>query len=83
MENIKKDVYKSKAVETLVKAIDHFKRYNSGLSDEGLGWKAIQDSTVVTRLRNGGDVTTKKYEDLFDFLISPPEGFLPLKTKEN
>lgn len=83
MENTLKPIYKSKSVARLVAAIDNFKEYNSGLTDEGLGWKAIQDSTVVTRLRNGGDVTTYKYEKLLEFLVAPPKGFLPLKTKEN
>jgi len=83
MTEANKKKIQSKMVKWLIMAIDTFQSYNTGLSDETLGWKSIGDSSVVGRLRSGGDVTTKKYEDLRDFLVSPPQGFLPLKTKEN
>ncbi len=34
----------------------------------GFGWAAIKDSRLVDRLRNGGDITTAKLDDVVKYL---------------
>ena len=41
------------------------------LTPEAFGWAAIKDSYLVTRLRNGGDITTGKLDAVIKYLSNP------------
>jgi len=55
----------------LLELIDAFLAKNPRTTPEGFGWQAIGDSTLVLRLRNGGDVTTAKMDAVIRYMSNP------------
>jgi hypothetical protein len=51
-------------------AIERFLKQNPGITHEHFGWLTIGDTTLVTRLRDGGDVTTRKLDLVTEFLLN-------------
>lgn len=45
------------------------------VTPEGFGWAAIKDTRLVPRLRDGGDITTGKMDDVLLYLakFNPPQ----------
>ncbi len=58
-------------LEWLVDRINSFLKMNKGLTEASFGWAAIKDTGLVERLRNGGDVTTRKLDALVRFMSNP------------
>lgn len=58
-------------IDWLLGNIERFLDANPGISDEGFGWFACKDSSVLGRLRLGGDIRTKKVERILAFLKFP------------
>lgn len=48
--------------------IEAYLAANPKVTPEGFGWAAIRDSYLVTRLREGGDITTKKLDAVIAYL---------------
>jgi hypothetical protein len=42
-----------------------------GVDDESFGYHCLKDSSMVKRLRNGGDITTRKLDITVKFLRNP------------
>lgn len=63
----------SSSIEWLLDQIEQFLKANAsaGLTAEGFGWKAIGDPSLVKRLRQGGDVTTRKMDKIIRYLENP------------
>jgi hypothetical protein len=40
------------------------------MTPESFGWQSVKDSTLVERLRGGGDVTTKKLDMILQFIFN-------------
>lgn len=58
-------------VEWLIEQIDVFLTNNAPMSEESFGWHAIKDTSLVGRLRSGGDVTTRKLDRIIAYLHNP------------
>lgn len=58
----------SSAVAWLLHNVDRFLDVNPGLSDENFGWISVRDTSIIPRLRQDKDLTTKKMERMIDFL---------------
>ena len=56
----------------LVDLIDEFLTINA-MENDGcvFGWYIMRDRSLVTRLRDGGDVTTRKLETILAFMQNP------------
>ena len=39
------------------------------------GWLAIKDRTMVQRLRDGGDVSTSKMDEIYSFIRNPADHY--------
>ena len=59
-------------VEWLLARIEEFLTLNA-MDNDGcaFGWYVSQDRSLVTRLRDGGDVTTTKMDDILAFMQNP------------
>lgn len=70
-------------VEWLLEQIEEFLTINYMQNDGYMfGWHATKDGSLVTRLRDGGDVTTKKMDHLLAFMQNPDKANLkPLTIK--
>lgn len=56
----------------LLGLIDEFLTINDMENDGcAFGWYVSQDRSLVTRLRDGGDVTTTKMDDILAFMQNP------------
>lgn len=53
----------TETAESLLAKIDQFVR-DTGISEESLGWKACGDGRVVNNLRQGKQITLKRYDQL-------------------
>lgn len=51
-------------------AIERFLKQNPGITAEHFGWLTIGDTSLVPRLREGGDVTTRKLDLVTEFLLN-------------
>ena len=45
--------------------------YNGWLDEEAFGWASCRDSSLVVRLRNGGNVRTDKMDQILAYLKHP------------
>lgn len=52
----------------LLTAIDEYLEAHPDMTAEGFGWYAVQDSSLVERLRKGKDVTTRKLDKILAFI---------------
>jgi hypothetical protein len=74
-------------LEWLWDNIHKFIEANPGLSAESIGWCACGDSSIVRRLSEGSDITTRKMDMLLGYIQDPrpPKGFYgsltPVKLK--
>jgi hypothetical protein len=50
-------------------AIERFLKQNPDITPEHFGWLTIGDTSLVPRLREGGDVTTRKLDLVTEYLI--------------
>lgn len=60
--------------EWLLHNIDRFldnNLHNGWMDEEAFGWAACKDSSLVERLRNGGDVRTEKMDLILSFVKNP------------
>lgn len=57
--------------EWLLDQIEQHLARNTHLTPESLGWRAIRDSSLVDRLRAGGDVTTRKMDKIIAYIANP------------
>lgn len=64
---VKPPAFKS-TIEALLARIDQYKRLNPGIGDEAIGWRSVKDSSIVGRLRSGGDCTTRKLDAIIRYL---------------
>lgn len=55
-------------VGALLQMIEAYLAANPKVTPEAFGWAAIKDSYLVTRLRNGGDITTRKLDAIIKYL---------------
>jgi hypothetical protein len=59
-------------VSWLLAEIENFLTINSMENDGcAFGWYIMRDRSLVSRLRDGGDVTTKKMDDILAFMLNP------------
>lgn len=52
----------------LLIAIDEYLGARPEITEESFGWFAVQDSTLISRLRSGKDVTTRKLDKILAFI---------------
>lgn len=59
-------------IEWLLGEIDRFLTINA-MENDGcvFGWYVMRDRSLVSRLREGGDVTTRKLEAILEFMQNP------------
>lgn len=57
--------------EWLIYRIDEFLENNPHITAECFGWRAIQDTKLVGRLRAGSDVTTRKLDRIIAYMGNP------------
>lgn len=57
--------------ESVLARIDQFLADHSDIDAESFGYYAINDTSLVARLRNGGDITTRKLDLILNFLYNP------------
>lgn len=57
--------------EALLDRIEVFLGKNPHCSETLFGWYAVQDSSLVARLRDGKDVTTAKLDAILKFIANP------------
>jgi len=55
----------------LLGQIEQFLTNNPTLTAENFGWRCCRDTSLVARLREGGDVTTRKMDAIIAFLANP------------
>lgn len=68
------DTEQGKTTLWLLELIEEFLTINEMDNDgNAFGWQAIKDRTVVTRLRDGGDVSLTKMDDILAFMQSPAQ----------
>jgi hypothetical protein len=60
--------------EWLIYQIDLWLAAHPGKSEETFGWLAINDTRLVGRLRDGGDITTRKLDAIIRFLKKTMKG---------
>lgn len=65
----------SHIVARLIQEIDKFIARYDGLDDASFGYYCIGDVSLVSRLKNGGDVTTRTAERIVDFITKPDQRF--------
>lgn len=58
-------------LEWLLAQIEAYLKKNPHLTPAGFGWVAIRDTSVVERLRQGKDVTTRKFDALVRYMSNP------------
>ncbi len=58
-------------LEWLIHQIDQYLKINPGVTEAAFGWAAIKDTGLVERLREGGDVTTRKFDALVRYMSNP------------
>lgn len=56
------------SIVRLLADIEMFLTENPELSAEGFGWRAIKETSLVKRLREGGDVSTRKMDAIIVFM---------------
>lgn len=74
MASTKRKTTASEATTTRGKLLELIEKHlaaNPHITPEGFGWAAIKDSFLVTRLRNGGDITTGKLDAIIKYLSNP------------
>ncbi len=54
----------------LLEEVEKFLSDFPEVAPESFGWYAVKDSTLVERLRKGGDVTTKKLDMILLFIFN-------------
>lgn len=54
--------------ECLLDMVEEHLRDNPSVSAEGFGWRATGDTTLVKRLREGKDITTRKLDIILKYL---------------
>lgn len=67
------------SVEYLLDQLEQFLTNNPDISPECLGWWATRDTSLVKRLRDGGDVMTRKMDRIIAWLANPRPTSLPQK----
>jgi hypothetical protein len=60
--------------EWLTARVSDFLKKNPKITPEQFGWLAIRDASLVGRLKKGGDVTTRKLDDIIRFMSKPHTG---------
>lgn len=63
---------KKASIEIMLEQIEGYLRASPTVTPESFGWKAIGDTSLVSRLRAGGDVTTRKFEKIAQYLYTLP-----------
>ena len=61
----------SSSIEWLLAQIDSYLSENQDVTPECFGWRAMRDTKLVDRLRNGGDITTRKMDKVIRYLANP------------
>jgi len=51
--------------------IERYLKANKNITAENFGWIVLKDASLVSRLRAGGDITTRKYDDIIQYLMNP------------
>ena len=54
--------------DRLMALIEEYLIINPHMSAEGFGWATIKDASLVARLREGKDITTRKLDDILFFI---------------
>lgn len=76
---VKQDRVQGPTAKWLLEVIEEFLTVNS-LDNDGcsFGWMMSKDRTIVQRLRDGGDVTTSKMDEILAFIQCPPSSLEPI-----
>lgn len=67
----------------LLAAVNEYLELHPEMTAESFGWYAVQDSSIVARLRKGGDVTTRKLDKILAFIHHHKIGVYNGTPKEN
>lgn len=59
------------SIEWLAHEVEVFLANNPEMEPSSFGYRAINDPSLVARLRAGGDVTTRKMDKIIAFLQNP------------
>jgi hypothetical protein len=70
MAKMKEKKYSSTR-EWLLAKVEEFLVNNPHLDPESFGWKSVRDTSIVSRLRVGKDVTTRKLDMLIAYMANP------------
>ncbi len=54
----------------LLSEVNNFLEAHPEIEANSFGWKSIKDVSLVTRLRDGGDVTTEKLDKIIAFIFN-------------
>lgn len=63
---------KQKTTRSAILAVIEKYLLTHAMEAEAFGWAAAKDSKLVSRLRKGGDITTRKLDDILRFTMNPP-----------
>lgn len=55
-------------ISWLLYTVNSFLSMHPDMSPETFGWQAIKDTSLVERLRSGGDVTTRKLDAIISYI---------------
>lgn len=58
--------------EALLQKIEDYLARNPGMSAEGFGWATIKDTRLVGRLRDDGDISTRKLDAILLYFETHP-----------
>ena len=57
----------------LIAQIEGFLKNNPTYTEQSFGWAALRDTSILKRLKNGGDITTRKLDAIIAFMTNPPQ----------
>ncbi len=58
-------------IESLLDHIDQFLEANPHITEESFGWFSCKQSNLLERLRDGGDITTRRLDSIIAFMANP------------
>lgn len=59
--------------EWLIAQMEAFLQKNPSYTEQSFGWAALRDTSVLERLKKGGDITTRKLDAIIAFMSNPPQ----------
>lgn len=67
----KKEIKPKSTREWLLLQVEAYLVKNPAVDAESFGWRSVRDSSLVSRLREGKDVTTRKLDALIAYMANP------------